>query len=473
MSSKSNSPKKKPPGLPPKMPGWKKKKMDEGVPDFYQSPSEIRREKQAVDAVEKRKEARRLQVLEEQRKMLKPKLGEKTWDNIKVKAGGRERIRSELTCSGVVLYEIMDSEGLVVDLRFFPYNALNGQFIQKSLGKIEGKERVQGELIVKDAGKLTVIFKNEGSWFGSKKIKFRFVHASDLNKETLKAHEETYAPQDVWWARRDPKTRKVYFINKHLKKTSWKLPPGAHIANAKYAKDAKKPRSVSVSGDDEASDAEIVHGNEYQQRMNSITKGATMADLPPPLKGWFLKSNRKGKVQSRYFVLERQYLHYYENETAHAEDVECKDPMDLYAVVGTMVPSENEGFEDFKIEDIHDCPFDVYTRDKILSLVPDTTWFKCKIIKVHPGGLYDVHFDNGDNEEKVPAKMIRKHGEPKPVPKQTFKKGEKVEKQKNLRAARVLARVLKTWKPRIMSGWFMKVNRRGKQQKRWFHLLGT
>ena len=114
-----------------------------------------------------------------------------------------------------------------------------------------------------------------------------------------------------------------------------------------------------------------------------------------------------------------------------------------------------------------------YTRDKILSLVPDTTWFKCKIIKVHPGGLYDVHFDNGDNEEKVPAKMIRKHGEPKPVPKQTFKKGEKVEKQKNLRAARVLARVLKTWKPRIMSGWFMKVNRRGKQQKRWFHLLGT
>ena len=331
------------------------------MPDFYQSPSELRREeKKAVDAVEQRKEARRLQVLAEQRKMLQPKLGEKAWENIKVKAGGRDRIRSDLTCSGVVLYEIMDSEGLVVDLRFFPYNALNGQFIQKSLGKIETKEKIQGELIVKDAGKLTVIFKNEGSWFGSKKIKFRFVHASDLNKETLKAHEETYAPQDVWWARRDPKTKKVYFINKHLKKTSWKLPPGAHIANAKYAKDAKKPRSVSVSGDEDADASEIVHGNEYQQRMNSITKGATMADLPPQLKGWFLKSNRKGKVQSRYFVLERQYLHYYENETAHAEDVECKDPMDLYAVVGTMVPSENEGFEDFQIEDIHDCPFDVY-----------------------------------------------------------------------------------------------------------------
>ena len=161
----------------------------------------------------------------------------------------------------------------------------------------------------------------------------------------------------------------MYFINKHLKKTSWKLPPGAHVANAKYAKDATKPRSVSVSGDDEASDAEIVHGNEYQQRMNSITKGATMADLPPPLEGWFLKSNRKGKVQSRFFRLERQYLHYYESETSFHNDEECKDPMDLYAFVGTMVPSENEGFEDFKIEDIHDCPFDVYTRDKILSLV--------------------------------------------------------------------------------------------------------
>ena len=113
------------------------------------------------------------------------------------------------------------------------------------------------------------------------------------------------------------------------------------------------------------------------------------------------------------------------------------------------------------------------TRFYRLSEVPDTTWFKCKIIKAHPGGLYDVHYDNGDNEEKVPGHKIRKHGEPKPVEKQTFKKGDKVEKQKNLRAARVLARVLKTWKPRIMSGWFMKVNRRGKQQKRWFHLLGT
>ena len=29
-----------------------------------------------------------------------------------------------------------------------------------------------------------------------------------------------------------------------------------------------------------------------------------------------------------------------ENETAHAEDVESKDPMDLYSVVGTMVASE-------------------------------------------------------------------------------------------------------------------------------------
>ena len=69
--------------------------------------------------------------------------------------------------------------------------------------------------------------------------------------------------------------------------------------------------------------------------------------------------------------------------------------------------------------------------------------------------------------------MIRKQGEEKPLPNQTFKRGDKVEKQKNLKASRTLARVLKTWKPRIMSGWFMKVNRRGKQQKRWFHLLGT
>jgi hypothetical protein len=69
--------------------------------------------------------------------------------------------------------------------------------------------------------------------------------------------------------------------------------------------------------------------------------------------------------------------------------------------------------------------------------------------------------------------MIRKQGEEAPIPQQTFKRGDKVEKQKNIRAARTLARVLKTWKPRIMSGWFMKVNRKGKQQKRWFHLLGT
>jgi len=367
MSNKRSSPKKKPP--PPGLPVSRSTRM--------------KKEKEAMDAVEARKEARRLEVLNEQRVMLKPKLGEKKWEDIKVKAGGRERIRSQLTCPGVVLWEVQDCEGLVVDLRFFPYNALNGKFIQKSLGKLEGKERKQGEIVVKDAGKLTVIFKNEGSWFGNKKCKFRFVHASELNKDTLKGYEQTYAPQDVWWARRDPKTNRVYFINKHLKKTSWSLPPGAHVANAKYAKDAKKPRTVSVDGDESASDAEIVHGNEYQQRMNSITKGATMADLPPPLTGWFLKANRKGKLQSRYFRLERQYLHYYDSETSFHNDEECKDPMDLYAVVGTMVPSENEGFEDFNIEDIHDCPFDVYTRDKILSLVRLVFFLFCSI-SIHP-----------------------------------------------------------------------------------------
>ena len=86
------------------------------------------------------KEARRLQVLAEQRTMLQPKLGEKAWEDFKVKAGGRERIRSDLTCSGVVLYEIMDSEGLVVDLRFFPYN------VERSIHSKEfGKDRDQGE----------------------------------------------------------------------------------------------------------------------------------------------------------------------------------------------------------------------------------------------------------------------------------------------------------------------------------------
>jgi hypothetical protein len=52
MSTKSNSPKKKPPGLPPKNPKMMKKKKDPAasVSDFYQSPSDLRREeKKAMD----------------------------------------------------------------------------------------------------------------------------------------------------------------------------------------------------------------------------------------------------------------------------------------------------------------------------------------------------------------------------------------------------------------------------------------
>lgn len=458
------------------MPNKKKNKKKPPPPGLPASKSE----KDAIAAVAKRKEERRMKMLDDQRKMLTPKLGEKAFETVKVSSGSKERVQTELMCAGVILYEFDDSHGIKVDMRFFPYNAISGEFKQESLGVMPKGERVKGEIVVKDAGKLTFIFENPGGWFGKKSIKYRFAHASDLPSEVLDEQSEAYAPQDVWWARRDPKSRKVYYINKHLKKTSWKIPPGAYVANARFAKDTKNimKRKGIVSAQNEgqgdgADEGEEVHVNEYQQRMNSITKGATMADLPPPLTGWFLKSNRKGKVQSRFFRLERQYLHYYPNETAFHNDEECKDPMDLYAVIGTKVPSENEGFDDFKMTGIEDLPFDLFTREKHLSLAPDKTWFKAKVVSVHPGGLYDIHFDNGDNEEKVPGAQLRKEGDDEIKEGATFKKGTRVEKQKNLIASRTLARVLKTWKPRIMSGWFMKVNRRGRQQKRWFHLLGS
>lgn len=461
------------------MPGAKKKKKKKKAPPpGIPLPPTSKSERDAIAAVQKRKEERRLRMIDDQRKQLTPKLGEKMWETVKISSGSKERVETEMMSGGVVMYEFEDSHGIKVDLRFFPYNAISGEFRQESLGVMPKGERTKGELVVKDAGKLTFIFENPGGWFGKKSIKFRFVHASDLPAEVLEDQGESYAPQDVWWARRDPKTRKVYYINKHLKKTSWKIPPGAYIANARFAKDSKaimKQKGV-VSAQDEHGDdgeGEEVHVNEYQQKMNSITKGATMADLPPPLTGWFLKANRKGKVQSRFFRLERQYLHYYPNETAFHNDEECKDPMDLYSVIGTKVPSTNEGFDDFKMTGVEDLPFDLFTREKYLSLAPDKSWFKGKVVTVHSGGLYDIHYDNGDNEEKVPAKLMRKEGEKEIKEGQTFKKGMRVEKQKNLQKSRTLARVLKTWKPRIMSGWFMKVNRRGRQQKRWFHLLGS
>eukprot|EP00940_MAST-03C_sp_MAST-3C-sp2_P000318 g318.t1 len=432
----------------------------------------------AIEEVTKRREARKKQILEDQLKLLRPKLGEKKWETFKIKAGDKERIRTNLTCAGYCLYEIMDAEGITVDIRFYPYNAINGKVIQRNLGKLEKKDgKKSGQLLVSEAGKLSFIFSNEGGFFGfgKKGLQFRYVQVGDLGDEGNKSVQDTFAPQDVWWARRDPKSRKVYYINKHMKKTSWKLPPGAHLANAKYAKDVSKKQRRGTIFEDE--DAEQVVGNEYQQKMNSISKGATLADLPPPLCGWFLKANRKGKIQSRFFRLERQYLHYYNNETDFHNDEECKDPMDLYAIIGTEIPSNNEGFEGHEFSDIHEVPFDLFTREKQLSIVPDTRWFKAKVVDVTSKGsakFYNIHWENGDNEEKVPSYRIRIPGEDKEKhPHHEFKKGDKVEAQHNIRQARTLARVLKTWKPRILSGWLMKVNKRGRQQKRWFQLLGS
>jgi len=197
----------------------------------------------AIEEVTKRREARKKQILEDQLKLLRPKLGEKKWETFKIKAGDKERIRTNLTCAGYCLYEIMDAEGITVDIRFYPYNAINGKIIQRNLGKIEKKDgKKSGQLLVSESGKLTFIFSNEGGFFGfgKKGIQFRHVQVGDLGDEGNKSVKDTFAPEDVWWARRDPKTRKVYYINKHMKKTSWKLPPGAHLANAKYAKDVSK-----------------------------------------------------------------------------------------------------------------------------------------------------------------------------------------------------------------------------------------
>ena len=51
-------------------------------------------------------EVRKKKVVEEQRKMLLPKLAAKEWQQIKIKSGGKEGVQTGLTCKGVCLYEL-------------------------------------------------------------------------------------------------------------------------------------------------------------------------------------------------------------------------------------------------------------------------------------------------------------------------------------------------------------------------------
>jgi len=434
----------------------------------------------SIAAVNKRKNDRKQKVIEEQRALLTKNIASKEFTSIHISANSRERLKVDVTCKGVFLYEFAECKDVHVEFRFFPYNALNGEFIQEDFGVIKEKK---GEFILHEAGKVTFLFINPNSWFGAKNAKVRFSHANDLPVAVLKDQEETFSPMDVWWARRDPQTRVVYYINKELKQTKWQMPPGAHLANGRFAK--KRKPGVEGNGD-ECTDSEMVHGNEYQQKMNIITEKSTAEDLPAELEGWFLKANRKGRLQTRFIRLERQYLHYYDHEVDYHNGKECKAPMNMFQILGTKIPSDNEGYEDHVMNDVHDCPFDIYTRDKILALVPDQAYFK-GIISAVGDDKYDVTFDKGGYvEESVPGVLLRyqkgygpkkkkkkgveETGPPRQV---VFKKGDRVEKQKDLKQSRLLARILKTWKPRIMSGWFMKCNRKGKQQKRWFKLLGT
>jgi len=430
--------------------------------------------KAAIAAVHARKDQRKDEVVSEQRALLQKSIAGKPWKSVSISANERVREKTDVTTRGVFLYELTECTDVHVELRFFPYNALDGEFIQQDFKIIKEKK---GELVLHEAGKITFIFINPNTWFGGKTAKFRFSHASELPPAVLEGHEESFSPQDVWWARRDPKTRAVYYINKELKITRWQIPPGAHLANGRFAK-TRKP-GVKGNGD-EHTDVERVHGNEYQQKMNVITAESTAADLPQQLMGWFLKANRHGKLQPRFMKLERQWLHYYDHEVDEKHGKECKQPMNMFSILGTKIPSDNEGFEDHVMNDVHDCPFDIYTRDKVLAIVPDQGYYK-GVITAAGDGVYDVKFDIGGHvEESVLGVLIkyqkgyaprRKKGEAAPS-QIIFKKGDRVMKQKDVKQARVLARILKTWKPRILSGWFMKCNRKGRQQKRWFSLLG-
>ena len=93
------------------------------------------------------------------------------------------------------------------------------------------------------------------------------------------------------------------------------------------------------------------------------------------------------------------------------------------------------------MNDVHDCPFDIYTRDKVLAIVPDQGYYK-GVITAAGDGVYDVKFDIGGHvEESVLGVLIkyqkgyaprRKKGEAAPS-QIIFKKGDRVMKQKDVK----------------------------------------
>ena len=162
-----------------------------------------------ADLVELRRKQRVEKMMKDQKTKLIPKLGEKKWEEIKIKAGDRERIQTNITCAGYCLYEFMEGDGVTVDVRFYPYNAINGKVIQQSVGKFDKKgPKKSGELLLKEAGKVSFLFSNIGNGFfgGKKSVKYRFVHSVDLETKGgdgggstgIHNRTDTFAPQDVW-----------------------------------------------------------------------------------------------------------------------------------------------------------------------------------------------------------------------------------------------------------------------------------
>lgn len=70
------------------------------------SPSRRAQHDAAIAAVNARKQERLKKVMNEQREMLTPKLEAKDWENVTVKSSGKQRLKIEVTCKGLLLFEI-------------------------------------------------------------------------------------------------------------------------------------------------------------------------------------------------------------------------------------------------------------------------------------------------------------------------------------------------------------------------------
>eukprot|EP00941_MAST-03F_sp_MAST-3F-sp1_P004607 g4607.t1 len=243
--------------------------------------------------------------------------------------------------------------------------------------------------------------------------------------------------EDSWYAKLDKKSGRLYYINRQDKKTAWKLPVGASVSNPEVVADYEKNKAqasaakaesgvleASASGSAKANasggaDVNAADSNDVNVEVGKMMyqESLNQGIAPPPLAGWFAKANKNGKVQRRYLVLKGRFLSYFKTLEDVQEGNPSKDPIDLNEVLAIQVPSKNSGFEKLLKSKNHDTtediPIDILARGRILSVV-------C---------------------EDQPQ-------------------------------ARILMNVLTSWKSKVVSGWFYKINKFGFKQKRWLILRG-